>query len=160
MKKLFPLLLLIASLAGAQQVAVKFYSEEPESHPNRVLNIPTNAVSHVIFTNAAPSGYVLMSTEDYQEHLRTIRPAFRAWFTNVYEPWALTNAQPPPTVVSNRQANIQALKALADQMESAETNWATITDVQVKGLVRVHNQTLLRLKPLIQELYRDYLSKE
>lgn len=155
----FLLSLFFFATAGAQ-VAVKFYSEEPTNHPNRALSIPTNAVSHVIFTNAAPAGYVLMSTEAYHEHLKTIRPAFREWFENIYEPWARTNAEPSPTVVSNRQANIQALKDLVDAMESAETNWAGLTTAQVKDVVHTHNQAFLRLRPLLRDLYRKYLSEE
>lgn len=154
------LLLVLTYLAGAE-IAVKFYSEEPTSHPNRVLGIPTNAVSHVIFnTNSAPPGYVLMSLEQYRDHQVAVRPAHRAWLTNVKEPWDLTNSQPPASVVSNRLVNIQALKVLVDTMQDAETNWASLTAGQIQGLVRVHNQALLRLRPLLRDLYQDHLAKE
>lgn len=162
MKKQFTLLFIWwLALAVGAQVAVKFYSEEPASHPNRLLNIPTNVVSDVIFnTNAAPAGYVLMTEEAYRDHLKDVRPAFLAWRDNVYTPWALTNSQPSPSVVSNRQSNIAALKFLVDTMENSETNWASLTAGQIQGLVRVHNQAFLRLRPLLRDLYSGHQANE
>lgn len=159
MKSYLPLLLLVASMAGAE-VAVRFYSEEPTSHPNRVLGIPTNAPSQVVFTNTAPPGFVLFTIEAWKDYRDANESTWRDWRRDIYEPYWSTNSQPHPTVVSNRQVNIQALKVLVDTMQNAETNWPSLTAGQIQGLVRVHNQFLLRLKPLLQELYQEHLTKE
>lgn len=158
MKKLILLLLFLALAVGAD-VAVKFYSEEPTNHQNRILGIPTNVVSEVIFnTNSAPIGYVLMSLEEYRIHQDMVRPAFRNWFTNVYEPWAFTNAQPTSQQISNRTAQVQALIDLMNSMQNAEDNWGTLTQAQIQGVVRAHNQFLIRLKPLLKDIYQQWIA--
>ena len=45
-------------------------------------------------------------------------------------------------------------------MQDAEDNWATLTAGQIQGLVRVHNQALLRLRPLLHELYSRHVHKD
>jgi hypothetical protein len=160
MKKLI-LIPLCFVLALSAEVAVKFYSSEPSTNQNRLLNIPTNVVSDVIFnTNSAPAEYILMTEEEYRTHQETVRPEFRNWFTNIYQPWALANSQPTSQQISNRLANIQALKDLSDSMQFAEDNWATLSNVQIQGVVRAHNQFLLRLRPILRDLYHQRLAEQ
>lgn len=126
-------------------LAVKFYG-------TNAAGIPTNWPAEIRELKSAtnpPPGFVLMTVQEFQAYKTANQSEYNAW-----------TASQQATNDSARSANIAALASLFDDFLTAENNWTNLSQAQQIGILRKHNQALLRLKPLIQDLYLDRLKTQ
>jgi len=155
------LIFLLAALSVNAQTnfAVRFLSMDaahefnatpgcPTNWPVVVDNIGTNAVSP--FPNRA-----VLSSSGLLSVYAAAGPTFTNWFNNTWRPFA---AQRETTDVLTRSNNIALLKSIYADMATYEQRWqaglSATTTAQINTVISNHNVFLLRLKPVLQELYR------
>ena len=68
--------------------------------------------------------------------------------------WEATKKAAVQTV---KDTAISDLTTAFNTMKNAETNWGTMTQAQQIGVLRIHNQVLIKLLPILKDLYNATL---
>ena len=146
MKLLLSILFLSVCTARAQWVNVRFWLHEPVTHDFRASGIPTNWPSAMIPTNAPNQlpNWQLMTVEDFQAYKAARKAGYDAWV-----------ASRDNTQQNVRNAKLQEIVDLYDRLELAQRNWSALTQLQISSVVSNQNVLLLRLRPILRELYES-----
>lgn len=126
-------------------LAVSFYQSDPSGIPN---NWPKAMRELGQATGPLLAGEQLMTVEELETYRNARRAAYDSW-----------RGQQSTSETTRIQVNITALRALFDDFQTSENNWDTLTAAQIQGLVRKHNQALLRLRPLFANLYQKEIER-
>lgn len=153
------LLLLCALAATAQNYAVRFLSMDPAHEFNAVPGCPTNwpvARDHIgpAQSTTIPNRAIL-SQAQLDAVYANAGPAFTNWHTSTWKNFVATRDNSDLLARSN---NIVRLKSLYADITQYETRWQAgeqaTNAAQINAILRTHNDALLRLRPLLIELYR------
>jgi hypothetical protein len=144
--KTFLLLIAFALPLCAQNLAVNF-------HGANTNGIPTNWPSYTrpIGTNTfAPGADAVMTSAELDAHKQPLWPQYRAavWLMQSNDMFSATN------VVGQ---NVSALRNLFEDFADYERGWQAGTNYNaatVQLIIRKHNAALLRLRPVLQEMYK------
>lgn len=156
------LLLFLCGGAFAQTTnfyAVKWLSMEDAGHEfKQISGCPTNWVTTRDFlgTNSVSPfpGRAVISDAQLQAVYQAIGPTFTNWYQNTYRPYAVLQETTAKQVFTNKLA---ALAAVMDDLETYRARWQsgqTVTLAQANLVMSNLTETILRLKPVIKDLYR------
>lgn len=129
----------------ADNIAMKQYKDFP-SDSLTVAGIPGDwpKFEQPIGTNTTFKDWTVMTRAERNALKTKLKPTVQEFFANRK---AATD--------TGKQNNIQALLDLFDTFQTAENNWTNLTTAQRMTLLRKHNQALLRLKPILKQLYEN-----
>lgn len=153
MKSLTLLLLLSARLFAAEQFIVVPWSEAKTNNQERLDGIPPNwpmlmipAAEKII----APPGAELMTAKQIDERKAALASDYAA-----YE----ARRAARETAVDDAARNAKSvLFDLFDDFAAYEDGWkagTNYTAAQLQQIVRRHNRALIKLRPIIRDLYRE-----
>lgn len=109
----------------------------PGAWPAQIKEVPDNAPAP-----AAP--WQQMTAQQYQSYI--------AAHQSEYDAWATAQQAAKDTNLSNLASQYDAAMA---SMQSAESNWGTLTQAQILAVAHTHNQVLLKLLPMLRAAYLD-----
>lgn len=144
-KRIFAGCLLAAITLSAlgQRVLVKFSANNPDL-PNGWPYETSNPLS----TTNVPAGW---STNWTIAQVEARRASLQSEYQAIQDAKTLT-------LQTNRQAQLQALKALFDNFEIYNTGWingSNYNATQMQLILRQHNEALVRMRPFLRDMYES-----